>query len=134
MSVTVFDELQAMCQRVMDASPLITRCTWDATQVKPPSGEVHAYMQAPDLEWESWDEWNGTYTLVLTAGTWLTQGQAVPLLLQAITDLQNARVNLQNGSSASWKLADSTDLIAAYEMTITPDAQVERMIQDGNQD
>lgn len=131
MTATIMAEMEAMRQRIADASPLITRCTWDATQIKPPTGEVHAYLQVPDLEWARWEGWSSTYTLVIAAGTWRTQAQAIPLLLQAIQDMQDAGVNLITASSASWKLADSTDLIAAYEITVETDSKTERMMQDG---
>lgn len=132
MSFTILDEWDALRRQIEQASSLIVRCTGDSTEIKPTSQTVMAYLQAPDLEWSMWDEWDSTYTLVLTSGTYMSQGTAVQTILQAIQDLMTAKVNLINGSSASWKLADSTDLIAAYELTVKPDGTTERMMQDGN--
>lgn len=126
MTGTILDEMTAMRDRIQTASKLITRCTWDAEAVKPPSGEVHAYLQPPDLDWDSWTGWSSDYTLVLAAGQPHTQAQSIPLILQAVQDLQDAGVNLQTGSAASWKLADSSNLIAAYELSVRPDGIVER--------
>ena len=131
MSFTIFDEWEALRQQIEQASSLIVRCTGDATEIKPTSQTVMAYLQAPDLEWAQWSEWDSTYTLVLTSGTYMSQGTAVQTILQAINDLMLAGINMTDGYSASWKLADSTDLIAAYELTVKPDGTTERMMQNG---
>ena len=114
MTGTIFDEWEALRQQIEQSSDLIVRCTGDATEIKPTSQAVMAYLQAPDLEWDQWTEWDSTYTLVLTSGTYISQATAVKTILQAINDLMLAGINMTDGYSASWKLADSTDLIAAY--------------------
>lgn len=131
MNGTILDEWNALRQQIEQASDLIVRCTGDATEIKPTSQSVMAYLQAPDLEWGQWTEWESTYTLVLTSGTYMSQGTAVQTILQAIQDLMEAGINMTDGYSASWKLADSTDLIAAYEITVKPDGTTERMMQNG---
>lgn len=134
MTGTILDEWTALRQQIEQASDLIVRCTGDATEIKPTSQTVMAYLQAPDLEWDMWgNEWTGTYTLVLTSGTYMSQGTAVQTILQAIQDLMDVGINMTDGYSASWKLADSTDLIAAYELTVKPDGTTERMMQNDSQ-
>ena len=131
MTGTILDEWEALRQQIEQASDLIVRCTGDATEIKPTSQTVMAYLQAPDLEWTPWAAWESRYTRVLTSGTYMSQGTAMQTILQAIQDLMEAGINMTDGYSASWKLADSTDLIAAYEITVKPDGTTERMMQNG---
>lgn len=118
---TLCDELEALRGQIEQSSPLIARCTIDAQAVVPERGQVHAWLTPPDIDWNMWDEWTTEYTCVLVAGTTATQDEAARLMLQAITDMQHAGVNLIDARSASWKRADSSQLLAAYLLTIHTD-------------
>lgn len=124
MSIT--DEMEALRQQIEDSSPLITRCTLDKSGVQPPSGQVHAWMQPPSLTWDSWGEWDSSYELVLVAGTPETQEQAALLMLRAITDLQDNGVNIDTAEPAGWKLADTSQIVAAYQLEVHVDGRIEK--------
>lgn len=126
MTWTLKDELESMRDRIEQASPLIARCTLDSKAVVPERGQVHAWLQPPDITWNMWDEWDTEYTCVLVAGTATTQMQAALLMLQAITDLQQAGVNLTDATPASWNRDDNNSNVAAYVLTLRTDNTTER--------
>lgn len=115
---TLVDELESMRRQIEESSPLIARCTLDAQAVTPERGQVHAWLTPPDIEWDMWGEWKTEYTCVLVAGTTTTQAEAARLILQAITDMQDAGINLIDAQSASWKRSDTGAVIAAYLITL----------------
>lgn len=115
---TLVDELESMRRQIEASSPLIARCTLDAQAVTPERGQVHAWLTPPDIEWDMWNEWKTEYTCVLVAGTTTTQAEAARLILQAITDMQDAGINLIDAQSASWKRSDTGAVIAAYLITL----------------
>lgn len=115
---TLVDEMESMRRQIEASSPLIARCTLDAQAVTPERGQVHAWLTPPDIEWDMWNEWKTEYTCVLVAGTTTTQAEAARLILQAITDMQDAGINLIDAQSASWKRSDTGAVIAAYLITL----------------
>lgn len=131
MTWTLTDELEAMRECIEQASPLIARCTLDAKAVVPERGQVHAWLQPPEIEWEMWDEWTTEYTCVLVAGKTTTQMEAALLMLQAITDLQHAGVNLTQATPASWRRDDNNNAVAAYMIDLKTDDTIGRDINNG---
>lgn len=123
---TLTDELDAMRRRIEQASDLIARCTLDSKSVTPERGQVHAWLTPPDIDWDMWGEWNTEYTCVLVAGTTATQLEAAKLMLRAITDLQQAGVNLMSARVANWRRDDGSGTLAAYVLTLDTDNQLER--------
>lgn len=117
---TLTDELGAMRRQIEASSPLIVRCTTDASAIVPARGQVHAWLQPPDIQWDQWDEWTTTYQVVLVAGTTATQDTAARLLLDAITDMQHSGVNLVDATTGQWKRADAGGTVGAYILTVTP--------------
>ena len=66
-----------------------------------------------------WNEWDSEYTAVLVAGTVSTQATAARLMLDAITDMQQAGLNLKTAEPSGWKR--DGQLVAAYLVTLTVD-------------
>lgn len=131
---TLCDELEAMRRRIEESSPLIARCTLDAQAVTPERGQVHAWLEPPDVDWTMWGEWDTEYTCVLVAGTTATQLEAARLMLSAMTDMQDAGVNLKTARVASWKRSDAGGPVAAYVLTLDTDNTItttERTNQNG---
>ena len=127
MTWTPADELEALRGQIEASSTLITRCTLDKAKVQPPSGMVHAWLQPPVLSWDQWDEWDSEYELVLVAGTTETQQKGATLMLQALDELQQAGVNLVRAEPAGWKLADTSQIVAAYDITVRVNGPIEKI-------
>ena len=117
--MTITDELDALRRRIEASSDLIARCTLDAAAVRPEPGQVHVWLEPPSLTWTMWNEWDSEYTAVLVAGTVSTQATAARLMLDAITDMQQAGLNLKTAEPSGWKR--DGQLVAAYLVTLTVD-------------
>ena len=126
MTWTITDELEALRAQIESSSDLITRCTLDKAGVQPPSGQVHAWLQPPSLAWDQWSDWDSEYELVLIAGTTETQEKGALLMLKAITELMDSGVNLVSAEPAGWKLADTTQIVAAYDIKVRVNGPIEK--------
>lgn len=109
-------ELETLLSNVVP--DVLTRVTQDAARVKPGTGEVHAYIAAPRIEWESWTMFTAEYSVYLVAGTTTSAADALGLLYQVIDDITaTATVNVVEAEPVNWT-RDTSNVLAAYLLTI----------------